>query len=117
MTEGEIEGIIDDFASAAARARQAGFDAVQLHGAHGYLMSQFLSPLFNLRSDRWGGSVENRRRFNLEVIRKVRQAIGADFPFIIKFGVQDDKEGGLPLSEGVETAWQMVKAGIDAIQP
>ena len=65
MTDVEIEGIVSDFAAAAARARQAGFDAVQLHGAHGYLMSQFLSPLFNHRTDRWGGSAENRRRFHL----------------------------------------------------
>ena len=116
MTGEEIEGIISDFAAAALRGREAGFDAIQLHGAHGYLMSQFLSPLLNLRTDRWGGSAENRRRFHLEVIRKVRQAIGTDFPLMIKFGVQDDREGGLSLSEGLETARQMVAEGIDAIE-
>ncbi len=116
MSGEEIEAIISDFASAALRGREAGFDAVQLHGAHGYGMSQFLSPLYNHRSDRWGGNAENRRRFHLEVIRKVRQAIGADFPLMIKFGVQDDRGGGLSLGEGLETAQRMAEEGIDAIE-
>jgi len=116
MTDGEIEAIIADFAAAALRGREAGFDAIQLHGAHGYLMSQFLSPLFNHRRDRWGGNAENRRRFHLEVIRRVRQAVGPEFPFMIKFGVQDDREGGLLLSEGLETAREMIEQGIDAIE-
>ena len=116
ITDEEIEGVLSDFASAAVRARKAGFDAVQLHGAHGYLMCQFLSPLFNFRTDRWGGSAENRRRFNLELVRRVREALGDDFPLLIKFGVQDDEEGGLPLNEGLETAQQMVAKGVDAIE-
>jgi 2,4-dienoyl-CoA reductase-like NADH-dependent reductase (Old Yellow Enzyme family) len=116
ITDEEIESIISGFASAAVRAQEAGFDAVQLHGAHGYLMSQFLSPLFNVRTDRWGGTAENRRRFHLEVIQKVRKAIGDDFPLMIKFGVQDDEEGGLSLNEGLETAKLMVAKGIDAIE-
>lgn len=116
MTDEDIETIISDFAAAAIRAREAGFDAIQLHGAHGYLMSQFLSPLFNHRTDRWGGSAVNRRRFHLEVIRKVRQALGTDFPLMIKFGIQDDREGGLSFDEGLETAQQMVDEGIDAIE-
>jgi len=116
MTGGDIESIIDDFASAAVRGREAGFDVVQLHGAHGYLMSQIESPLYNRRSDRWGGNAENRRRFHLEVIRRIRKAVGDDYPLMIKFGVQDDREGGLSLEEGVETARQMVAEGIDAIE-
>ena len=116
MTDEEIEAILTDFTSAAVRGREAGFDAVQFHGAHGYLMSQFLSPLFNLRNDRWGGGAENRRRFHLEVVRRVRQALGDDFPVMIKFGVQDDRKGGLSISEGLETAQQMVEEGIDAIE-
>ena len=113
MTDTEIEGIISDFAAAAVRARKAGFDAIQLHGAHGYLMSQFLSPLFNHRTDRWGGSMENRRRFHLEVIHRIRQETGTDFPLLIKFGIQDDREGGLPLSEGINTAKQLVAEGVE----
>ena len=116
MTGADIEGIIDDFATAAVRAREAGFDAVQLHGAHAYLMSQIESPIFNRRTDQWGGNAENRRRFHLEVIRKIRQAIGDDYPLMIKFGIQDDREGGLSLEEGLETAKQMVAKGIDAIE-
>jgi 2,4-dienoyl-CoA reductase-like NADH-dependent reductase (Old Yellow Enzyme family) len=116
MAGEEIESIITDFVAAAVRGREAGFDAIQLHGAHGYLMSQFLSPLFNHRTDKWGGNAENRRRFHLEVIRKVRQAIGADFPLIIKFGVGDDKDGGLTLGESVDAARQMARGGIDAIE-
>ena len=116
MTEEDIEGIIADFAAAAVRGREAGFDAIQLHGAHGYLMSQVISPLFNRRTDRWGGSAEKRRRFHLEVIRRIRQAIGGDFPLMIKFGVMDDREGGVALEEGIETSQQMVDTGIDAIE-
>jgi len=116
MTGEEIDGIVDDFAAAAVRGREAGFDAIQLHGAHGYLMSQFISPLYNHRTDRWGGSAENRRRFYTEVVHRVRQAIGPDFPFFIKFGVMDDSEGGLTLEDGIEAARQMVAAGIDAIE-
>jgi len=116
MTDEEVEVIISDFVSAALRAREAGFDAVQLHGAHGFLMSQFLSPLFNHRTDRWGSSGENRRRFHCEVIQRVRDAVGVDFPLMIKFGAQDDREGGLSLSEGLETALHMVEEGIDAIE-
>ncbi len=116
MTEDDIEATIADFAAAARRAKEAGFDAVQLHGAHGYLMCQFLSPLFNQRTDRWGGSAENRRRFHIEVLRRIRREVGADFPVLIKFGVQDDREGGLTLSDGLETGRQMIKAGISGIE-
>jgi 2,4-dienoyl-CoA reductase-like NADH-dependent reductase (Old Yellow Enzyme family) len=116
MTGEEIEGIIDDFAGAAVRAREAGFDAVQLHGAHGYLMSQFLSPIYNLRTDRWGGNAENSRRFHLELVKRVRKAIGEGFPFLVKLGIKDDDEGGLTLSEGIETAQRMIAAGIDAVE-
>lgn len=116
MTGEEIETIVTDFVAAAIRGREAGFDAIQLHGAHGYLMSQFLSPIFNRRTDKWGGSAEKRRTFHLEIIQKVHQEIGADFPLMIKFGVEDDKEGGLTLSESVDTAQQMMHRGIDAIE-
>ncbi len=116
MPDEEIESIIDDFAAASVRACEAGFDAIQLHGAHGYLMSQIASPLYNQRQDRWGGSAENRRRFHVEVVRRIRKAIGDDFPLHIKFGPMDDQEGGMPLEEGIETAKQMVAAGMDAIE-
>lgn len=116
MSDDEVEATIDDFVAAAVRGREAGFDAIQLHGAHGYLMSQFQSPLSNRRDDRWGGSPENRRRFHLEVVRRIRRAIGDDFPLMIKYGVKDGSDDGLSLEEGVETARQMVAAGLDAIE-
>jgi 2,4-dienoyl-CoA reductase-like NADH-dependent reductase (Old Yellow Enzyme family) len=116
MTDEEIEGIIADFVAAGVRVREAGFDAVQLHGAHGYLFSQFASSLFNKRTDKWGGSPENRRRFHLEIISRLRKALGPDYPILIKFGVQDDREGGMTISEGLETCRQMVKAGLSSIE-
>ena len=116
MTEEEIVTIIADFAAAAVRAREAGFDAVQLHGAHGYLLSQFLSPLYNRRNDRWGSTSNNRERFHLEIVKRVRSALGVDFPLMIKFGVQDDRERGLTLSDGLRTAQRMELEGIDAIE-
>jgi 2,4-dienoyl-CoA reductase-like NADH-dependent reductase (Old Yellow Enzyme family) len=116
MTEDDIETIISEFEAAAGRAVQAGFDAVQLHGAHGYLMSQFLSPLTNYRTDRWGGTPKNRRRFHVEVTRRVRRRLGKDLPLLIKFGVKDDQEGGLAIEEGLDTARQMAASGIDGIE-
>jgi len=116
MSDKEIRGIMDDFGKAAMRVKEAGFDAVQLHGAHGYIFSQFGSPLFNHRTDRWGGSPENRRNFVLEVISEIRKAVGDDFPILIKFGVKDDRKGGVSLREGIKTCKQMVQAGIDSIE-
>ncbi len=116
MTEEEIMGVIGEFEAAARRAVDAGFDAVQLHGAHGYLMSQFLSPLTNFRKDRWGGKPSNRRRFHREVVRRVRSALPIGFPLLIKFGVKDDQEGGLSLEEGLEAARQMAADGVDGIE-
>jgi 2,4-dienoyl-CoA reductase-like NADH-dependent reductase (Old Yellow Enzyme family) len=116
MTDEDIETIISDFAAAARRAVEAGFDAVQLHGAHGYLMSQFLSPVTNRRRDRWGGNPENRRRFHLEVVSRIRKTVGPDFPVLIKFGVMDDVANGLSIEEGLETARQMQANAVDAIE-
>jgi len=116
MSDGEIEDIIAGFAGAASRAKVAGFDAVQLHGAHGYLMTQFLSPLRNRRTDKWGGNAENRRRFHIKVVQRIRQTVGAEFPLMIKFGVMDDAPDGLSLDEGLEAARRMEAEGIDAIE-
>ncbi|MGB6837802.1 MAG: NADH:flavin oxidoreductase [Dehalococcoidia bacterium] len=116
MTSVEVEGIVRDFGAAAARAREAGFDVVQLHGAHGYLMSQFLSPLTNRRTDEWGGSPERRRRFHVEVMRSVRQAVGDDYPVWIKLGLRDRRRGGLRLSEGIEALKAMTTEGLSAVE-
>jgi 2,4-dienoyl-CoA reductase-like NADH-dependent reductase (Old Yellow Enzyme family) len=116
MTEDDIVTTISEFTTAARRAVEAGFDAVQLHGAHGYLMSQFLSPLTNRRHDRWGGSPRNRRRFHMEVVSGVRKVVGPDIPVLVKFGVKDDVAGGLSIEEGLETVKQLQAVGVNALE-
>jgi 2,4-dienoyl-CoA reductase-like NADH-dependent reductase (Old Yellow Enzyme family) len=116
MTTGEISETIDAFAAAAARCKKAGFDAVQLHGAHGYLIAQFLSPFTNRRTDEWGGNTENRMRFVKEVIKKVRAAVGPDYPILIKISVEEGVEKGLKLDESCIIAKGLADAGVDAIE-
>jgi 2,4-dienoyl-CoA reductase-like NADH-dependent reductase (Old Yellow Enzyme family) len=116
MTEEEIETMLDAFAETAVRAQEAGFDAVQLHCAHGYLISQFLSPATNRRDDRWGGSLANRQRFALEAIRRTRAAVGPDYPVLVKLNTDDYIKGGFTPEESADTAQKMVHAGVDAIE-
>jgi 2,4-dienoyl-CoA reductase-like NADH-dependent reductase (Old Yellow Enzyme family) len=116
MTSAEIENIVRDFGAAAERAAQAGFDAVQLHGAHGYLMSQFLSPLTNRRTDDWGGSPERRGRFHVEVMRSVRRAVGDNYPIWMKMGLRDHTDGGLRLSEGLAALRLLRSEGLSAVE-
>lgn len=116
MTGDEVWGLIAAFAAAAARVKEAGFDAVQLHGAHGYLISQFLSPLMNKRTDEWGGSPENRRRFAVEALKAVRKAVGPDYPVMIKMGLRDRADGGLTLDEGLAALKALTDAGLDAVE-
>lgn len=116
MTADEIWETILAFGDAASRAKEAGFDAVQLHGAHAYLFSQFLSPFSNRRRDEWGGSFENRLRFHREVYLEMRKRVGEDYPLCIKLGVQDGFEGGLPLNEGVSAARLLAEWGFDALE-
>jgi 2,4-dienoyl-CoA reductase-like NADH-dependent reductase (Old Yellow Enzyme family) len=100
MTEADIQEIIEAFGKAAGRVEAAGFDGVQIHGAHGYLVSQFLSPRSNRRTDRWGGSPENRRRFVLEVARAIKKNVSADFPVMVKLGIRDFLNPGDDLTWG-----------------
>jgi 2,4-dienoyl-CoA reductase-like NADH-dependent reductase (Old Yellow Enzyme family) len=116
MTSAEVEEVVRDFGAAAERGAEAGFDAVQLHGAHGYLMSQFLSPLTNRRNDEWGGSPERRRRFHVEVMRSVRRAVGDDYPVWIKMGLQDDDDNGLQLNEGLAALKILADEGLSAVE-
>ncbi len=116
MSKEEIAEVAAAFGDAAGRAKSYGFDAVQLHGAHGYLINQFLSPLTNHRTDEYGGSIENRSRFMLEVYQKVREAVGADYPVLIKLNGADNLEGGLENNDAVYAARQLAEAGIDAIE-
>ncbi len=116
LTEDEIEEIIDAYAAAAERAVSAGFDGLQIHAAHGYLASQFMSPFTNKREDKWGGSLENRMRFPLEVYRRVRKAVGDNYPVLIKLNSEDFMDGGLTIEEGARIAKAISLEGIDAIE-
>lgn len=116
ITTDEIEQVIAAFGSAAARVREAGFDGVHVHAGHGYLISEFLSPVSNIRTDEWGGSLENRQRFGLEVFRSMRRAVGDDFPIAWKLGLQDFVFGGLTLDEGLDTAQAFDREGVDALE-
>jgi len=113
LTEQEIERIIQRFATAASYAVAAGYDAVMLHGAHGYLLHQFLSPRVNRRDDAWGGDLERRSRFAIEVIRAVRQAIG-DRPLLYRMSVADYLEDGLTIEDSECIAPLLRDAGVDA---
>jgi len=111
----EIKEIENDFANAAYRAKISGFDSVEILGSAGYLISQFLSPLTNIRKDTYGGSLENRARFGIEVIKKVREAVGDDFPVMIRQGGSDFVRRGNTAAEILEAVKLFSKAGIDLI--
>ena len=108
--------MIERFANGAARAVAAGFDGVQLHGAHGYLISQFLSPLANRRDDDWGGSPHRRRRFLLETVRAVRAAVGTQVPIGVKLNSADFQRGGFDESESLEAIEALQGEGIDLLE-
>ncbi|NLV73041.1 MAG: NADH:flavin oxidoreductase [Actinobacteria bacterium] len=117
MTEDDIEEKTNDFVHAATLARQAGFDAVEIHAGHGYLLSQFISPWTNRRKDHYGGPLENRVRFPAEVVRRVRAAVGADYPILVKMNQRDGMRGGLELDEAVQIAQTFEAAGASALVP
>lgn len=112
----EIEELIGRFVTAAVAAQQAGFTGVQIHAAHGYLISQFLSPLTNLRKDEWGGSLENRARFLLEIVREVRSAVGPAFPISVKLNSADFQRGGFAFEESLRVARWLEEAGLDLLE-
>ncbi len=116
MTQRDIDEVVAAFGHAARRARVYGFDAIQLHAAHGYLINQFLSPLTNRRTDGYGGSPENRCRFLREVYERVRLDVGPDFPVFAKLNGSDNLEGGLEIGDAIRAARLLDKAKIDAIE-
>ena len=116
MTRDEIALLIQAYGQAARRAREAGFDGVQLHGAHGYLIGQFLSPFVNCRTDEWGGDLEGRMRFLRAVCEAVREQVGPDYPVFIKLGMMDGVEGGLTPEEGVRVVAALERMGLDAME-
>jgi 2,4-dienoyl-CoA reductase (NADPH2) len=115
MTQADIEAVIESFARAAARAKQAGFDAVEILSGTGYLISEFLSPLTNHRTDGYGGSLANRMRFGLEVVAAVRRAVGAEFPLMVRMNGNDFMPGGQGREELQTYAGTLVEAGVDAL--
>ncbi|MEA2026068.1 MAG: NADH:flavin oxidoreductase, partial [Chloroflexota bacterium] len=108
----EIMELVDLFSEAAWRVKQAGFDAVELHAAHGYLLSEFMSPFLNMRNDRFGGSFENRMRFPLAVIDAIARKCGKSYPILVRYSFEEWCEGGRGLDEGVETARLLERAGV-----
>jgi 2,4-dienoyl-CoA reductase-like NADH-dependent reductase (Old Yellow Enzyme family) len=116
MTEDDIQAVAAAFAAAAGRARQAGFDGVQIHAAHGYLLSQFLSPVYNQRTDAFGGDIESRAKAPLMVLEAVRKKVGDDYPVLVKLNCGDFMDQGLTAQEAVEVAGMLAQGGIDAIE-
>ena len=116
LSNDEVFQHIEDFIQAARRAVEAGFDAVQVHGAHGWFVSAFLSPATNFRQDDWGGSLEKRANFATRIIRGIRQITGPDFPILIKLGLKDYHPKGKTVTEGIASALACIEAGIDAVE-
>ena len=116
MNTDEIQGVVKAYGAAAKRAQKAGFDGVQIHSAHGYLLSQFLSPAFNQRKDEYGGDIRNRARALVEVLRETRRAVGKDYPVLVKMNCQDFIENGLQPEDALQAGKMLVENGIDAIE-
>ena len=116
MTKADIQRVVTAFAAGADRARTAGFDGVQIHSAHGYLFNQFLSPLFNHRNDEYGGDIKNRARALMEGVQAIREAVGKDYPVLVKLNSTDGLENGLNLEESVQIGDMLAKSAIDAIE-
>lgn len=115
LTKQEIKDIVVLFKQAAVRAKEAGFDAVEIHSAHWYFLNQFYSPLTNKRTDEYGGGVQNRIRIHLEVIRAVREAVGDDYPVFLRLGASDYTEGGTTIEDSLIAARAFEQAGIDLL--
>jgi len=116
LTSGEIDLLIESFAAAADRGKRAGFDGVQIHAAHGYLVSQFLSSLTNRREDRYGGDLSGRSLFLREIVRSIRGGVGETWPILVKLNGTDNLEGGFDTDEAVEVARMLDEEGVDAIE-
>jgi 2,4-dienoyl-CoA reductase-like NADH-dependent reductase (Old Yellow Enzyme family) len=116
MTAIDIQGVVKAYGAAAKRAQTAGFDGVQIHSAHGYLLSQFLSPAFNQRQDEYGGDIGNRARTLVEVLREIRQAVGKEYPVLVKMNCQDFIENGLQPDDSLQAGQLLAENGIDAIE-
>ncbi len=116
MTESDVRRVADAFANAASTAKDLGFDCVQIHSSHGFLLSQFLSPFYNKRTDSYGGSLENRARMLMLVFERVRAAVGGRYPVLVKLNSEDLLDDGFTIAEMVRVSGMLEKAGVDAIE-
>lgn len=115
LTHSEIENIVESFKLAALRVKKAGFDGVEIHSAHGYILNQFLSPLTNKRTDEYGGDILGRIKIHLEIIKAVRQVVGEDFPIFLRLGASDYMEGGTTIEDSKIAAGEFERAGVDVL--
>ena len=116
LTAEEIESIVERFVNCAVTCKEAGFTGVQFHSAHGYLLSQFLSPLTNQREDEWGGTLENRARALIAIVTKTREVLGADFPISVKLNSADFQKGGFDFDDSLTVAKWLADAGVDLLE-
>jgi 2,4-dienoyl-CoA reductase-like NADH-dependent reductase (Old Yellow Enzyme family) len=116
MTRSDIDNVVEGYILAAIRAKKAGFDGLQLHCAHGYLFSQFLSPFYNKRTDEYGGGIANRSRIIIDTYNQIRVAVGRDYPILVKMNTNDFIDGGISNDDVLRAADIFAKAGIDAIE-
>ncbi|MCM0647149.1 NADH:flavin oxidoreductase [Clostridium swellfunianum] len=116
MSREDIEYIIEAFAEAGRRAKESGFDGVEVHGAHTYLINQFLSPYYNKRTDEYGGCLENRMRFLLEIYQRIREKVGTSFPILVKLTATEFFDGGLTFQETIQICKELERIGCDGIE-
>lgn len=116
MSEAEIEDVIARFVTTALQAQKAGFDGVQVHAAHGYLLAQFLSPLSNQRQDHWGGSLDNRARILMEIVQRIRQQCGDGFTLSVKLNSADFQRGGFDVDDAEQVVTQLETAGVHVVE-
>ena len=116
MTEEDIENLIANFGKAAIKAKNVGYDAVQIHAAHGYLVSQFLSSKFNQRKDSWGGNLENRAHVLLSIYQEIRSKVGSRFPILVKMNNSDEPHEGFSVDEAAKVAEWLAEEGLDALE-
>ena len=113
LEDHEIEEIIQMYVDAARRTKEAGFDGVELHGAHGYILTQFFSPFTNRRTDKWGGNLKNRARFPLEVVRRIRTEVGKEYPILYRLSAEERIPGGTTLEDTLKLVQMLEEAGVD----
>ena len=116
ITQEDIQYLVLSYAQAAKRARMAGFDGIEIHSGHGYLLSQFLSPAYNKRQDEYGGAIENRARIHLQIYQAIREVVGTDYPILVKMNGADFIENGLTKEDSLQAAKLFADAGFDAIE-